>query len=633
MEVEVRFGVFDRKGRFIPGVSKKEFDAILHVFRNWTKTVRNDTVESFGTIRKITADDGDVIYQKKEKLDTKNFPLRGYRLCVSRETPVSPTQGRGYIRRRRRITLTKDAVQIDCTVVNGVYEVEVEVGPNNEDCGAVDTIINIRRYKDLVGYWKFAGPLPQSLTSDAFYRRTLSKKPYAVTEKADGERFLLFENHLISRKMDVIPFSHIGYGTMVDGELVGDTFYAFDILFMDGVDVRSKNLRERLKLLKTLGIPVKKFYFYDIYKASGHIWDNRNNFPYDLDGLIFTPVDEPYYNKNIYKWKDRHTIDFYYENERLYVGGTMKNGEYGHVPLKESKIPPNVRAIGAPGVGEYEFRDGVFTLVKERPDKEFANSVRATNQSWEAIQYPLRIEEIVRGPGVLREFHNEVKAQLINRYTRNARVLDIGTGRGGDINKYIRAGVREVVGFDIVDVEYNHPDYMKFYKMSNPVYRVRDYVEGRFDIININFAIHYFFKDREMFESLLRNILDTLRPGGLLMATVLDGRLIHEMPGDIDTETVSITKRYTDTELRLLGQRVDVMVKGTKYFTEPVPEYLFNFEKFMEVMESLGFELVEAKNFGHMSCYSKEQLSASEQDYSFKNMYFIIRRNVASVGE
>lgn len=47
----------------------------------------------------------------------------------------------------------------------------------------------------------------------------------------------------------------------------------------------------------------------------------------------------------------------------------------------------------------------------------------------------------------LRTFQNYIKATLVNKYTKNGNVvLDLACGKGGDILKWSKAGVKEYHG-------------------------------------------------------------------------------------------------------------------------------------------------------------------------------------------
>ena len=179
--------------------------------------------------------------------------------------------------------------------------------------------------------------------------------------------------------------------------------------------------------------------------------------------------------------------------------------------------------------------------------------------------------------------------------------------------------------------------------MNTPIYNIQNKLKnttykGPFDIININFALHYFFKNKETFQNLILNINRNLKKGGYLMATVLDGRMVYNALKNKNkniTNTANFTKKYNNAlsfnnkKFKMLGRAVNVLVKGTKYFTKPIEEYLFNFQKFMLIMEQLGYEVVETKNFSELcdgSPWCSKYMSNSEKEYSFKNMYFVLRK-------
>ncbi len=216
--------------------------------------------------------------------------------------------------------------------------------------------------------------------------------PYTVTEKADGERRLLYiykdgNIYLIDNNMNV-TFTGCNVGrsgketlinTILDGELVTHNsngeykpiYLAFDIYFWNGDDYRSypfmnisslkykdskSNPIDRDKFRKdTLSAICKSLEIYnqainkkkdddlpplyikmkdfednitnkDIFEASSKILTKIDNkgFPYDVDGLIYTPIDKSIGSDIIgehskqktwdysFKWKPSHynTIDF-----------------------------------------------------------------------------------------------------------------------------------------------------------------------------------------------------------------------------------------------------------------------------------------------------------------------------------
>lgn len=680
-ETEVRFGRFSPRG-FVPGIGVRAFqeiEAFMVKQPGWTRTTTFNSVEAKGNIRKIRKN-SENIYEMKQKIDTVDVTYLGLRFAKSREqrsralknvwennsNPVT------YKKDRDRITFVKGGVRIDMTKPDQL-EVEwktVRSSPLVTINMLLAELRTIRKksaiYNDfinLVGGRRFPGPLPRALTKELFSTRVLTKREYSVTDKADGERQLMFISkgraQLISRKMDITvldkPMNNLD-NTVLDGEFYNNKFYAFDVLFIKGVDLRNDNLKRRLAQLdKVEGVLKKKFYFENgdtIYNLCGKVWDGRNKLPYPLDGLIFTPVNEPYYNDKILKWKDEPTIDFYYNGNKLYLAGGnptkhMTFEEANSAISKDNTISPQLRKglldtpiNGPPGVGEFAWRDNTFKMIRKRPDKEFGNRTPASDEAWEAITKPVTVEMLKRGPGNMRDFHNEIKRRLIMKYCKDKRVVDMGSGKGEDVRKYVDAKVKEVVGFDIIDEEYPHPPNMKFFKISPNGFDMASYVTGKFDVMNINFALHYFLRDKKLFKTLMNNVNRFIPSGGVIMATVLDGSQVWSSlkKGRLDREKFTIEKNYTNIEdinfnskkFLFLGQKIKVFLKNTKYFSEGgITEYLFNFTKFMQIMDLLGFDVVEQgsfKDFCEDSKWCSRYMSEEEKEYSFKNMYFVIKR-------
>jgi hypothetical protein len=225
----------------------------------------------------------------------------------------------------------------------------------------------INQYRSLVmpqkkGHPYFIGAQPETLQKDQL--SLLFKELYSVTDKADGDRFFLFidmkgyvsfiDNNINNiLKTDVKSDTHTN--CLIDGELIRTTekgqtskidFYAFDIVFYNGQDLRGDEnylLKERLDLLNKaiLSLPannyysihMKKFIYRNVFMGSDIIMKNIHNKPYKNDGLIFTPMNEPYPKSKkwikLLKWKpaELNTIDFFSIKEnnkwKLYVQNSI----------------------------------------------------------------------------------------------------------------------------------------------------------------------------------------------------------------------------------------------------------------------------------------------------------------------
>jgi hypothetical protein len=167
----------------------------------------------------------------------------------------------------------------------------------------------------------------------------LTNSAYSLCDKADGERKFIYINnkgcvfHInpTDSMMTQIPIKstkaynmqQIPKNTLLDCELIDNkTFYGFDLLFYENNDYRNYNLSTRINLMKNVitflskintqyEYKSKTFYMVDIFKNAKLIWEKRKKmFPYELDGLIFTPIRGNYLGHlPILKWKNLHSID------------------------------------------------------------------------------------------------------------------------------------------------------------------------------------------------------------------------------------------------------------------------------------------------------------------------------------
>jgi SAM-dependent methyltransferase len=217
----------------------------------------------------------------------------------------------------------------------------------------------------------FPGAKVSTLELDNLFKS--EKKPYifadyTVTDKADGERYLLFIDRsnfvfFINDRMEVLRTdiqlaeSEKMGSTMLDGELLVKLekgvqvyhYYAFDMifnhneaayrrdLFPKNGDDRSNSrigiLEDYIQRIKTVqspvmnGVPYVQINMKNMRSIDGEnekkmteqcaaIWNNQESFRYELDGLIFTPKFEAYPIGRLWasalKWKppQENSIDF-----------------------------------------------------------------------------------------------------------------------------------------------------------------------------------------------------------------------------------------------------------------------------------------------------------------------------------
>jgi hypothetical protein len=314
----------------------------------------------------------------------------------------------------------------------------------------------------------------------------------------------------------------------------------------------------------------------------------------------------------------------------------------------------------------------------------------------------------------LRDFHNKyIKNEILIRSTMqpgNKRLLDIACGEAGDLYKWHFARASYVMGVDIAENNIKNPHsgaykrYLKsmhdmknqrlpkiafaigdsskpivtgeagasseeknimrsvFGKMepddSLPPY-IQTVMKNSFqngaDVVACMFAIHYFFKNMESLNGLLKNLADTVKVGGYFIGCCFDGNLVFNMLKDLDkdesvigkegdVEIWKITKRYENTILtdneKSIGLPIDVnfISIGDTY-----TEYLVPFHLLVKKCREIGLELLtipEANAIGlhNSTAMFKDSYDMAKQgkhnyampesvkQYSFLNRWFIFKR-------
>lgn len=175
------------------------------------------------------------------------------------------------------------------------------------------------------------------------------------------------------------------------------------------------------------------------------------------DGLIFIPNVENYYQRLTggFKWKpsDKLSMDLSVvwkkpnplEPEKLYFGYHRNNDDPTPIiydktyDLKtlEQLLDKPLNPINLPSgkIVEFKYGEGVFVPLRIRNDKQIPNYEHRVLNIYKLMVNGIP-ESTLRGYDLrlMRKYHNRMKRSLFD--SDNGHVLlDIGTGRGGDISK------------------------------------------------------------------------------------------------------------------------------------------------------------------------------------------------------
>lgn len=234
---------------------------------------------------------------------------------------------------------------------------------------------------------------------------------YYCYPKHDGERYLLyFRLHNIYRINDTsaihtLKISHDEklHDTIIDTELVGKIYHVFDVLVLNGRDVRQLSFIERRNMLETLTFPsnIKLSPLYKSFKPLIKIVKKPKR---NTDGLIFIPIHIGYKNTCTYKYKPSEllTIDFVIDdNQNLYCMGMDQKlveflGSEQH-PYIATSVNICTDSIEPNEIYECTYDKSLkqFTVIRHRGDKQRPNNISVALDVWYDIHNPININSFL----------------------------------------------------------------------------------------------------------------------------------------------------------------------------------------------------------------------------------------------
>ncbi len=297
-----------------------------------------------------------------------------------------------------------------------------------------------------------------------------------------------------------------------------------------------------------------------------------------------------------------------------------------------------------------------------------------------------------------QNFHNHhIKSSLFKQVNPSimagssmmgGKLLDLCCGKGVDMKKIKPALYAEVVG---IDIDYENIKFaQQFYDRAIPKpkpkayfvrgdagklifpnqdcafdesgkIQLRKFIQTKyyFDVVNIQFALHYFFENEIRLRSLLQNANDNLKIGGFFIGTSFDGERVHQLlkgVNEVEGKTYGgetlwkIQKKYNTTRMAFdatkpnFGKQIDVLVKSIGNVHS---EYLVNYNYLDAIMEEYGFVKVMVKPFSQYyedllkgqyenkensngeldrNIDNAKKMSAEEQKFSFLNNAFVYKK-------
>lgn len=344
------------------------------------------------------------------------------------------TNGEQGGKKRRREFVKKDAKFMEG--VNGVAQVTTQ-----------PRLSQIQRKCQEMAGWKSSGfPGSQPVSMDVNNLKFLTEKPYKVSWKADGNRYMMVVDgkdsvFMLDRDNCVFHVPHLNFfkrknlndylaNTLLDGELIIDKvdgqdiprYLVYDIIKFEGLDVGKTDFDRRLlciekeiigprytkmqqgtldKSKEPFSVRIKNFF--DITMSRKILdGDFAKNLSHEVDGLIFQPGKEPYICgrcQDILKWKppSLNSVDFRLRIQKFQQAGMLPEtkgllyvGQYDR-PFAEIKVTKALKPYDNKII-ECSFDGKAWQFMRERTDKSFPNSYTTAMGVCESIRQPVTKE-------------------------------------------------------------------------------------------------------------------------------------------------------------------------------------------------------------------------------------------------
>ncbi|EIM90383.1 uncharacterized protein STEHIDRAFT_166579 [Stereum hirsutum FP-91666 SS1] len=309
------------------------------------------------------------------------------------------------------------------------------------------------------------------------------------------------------------------------------------------------------------------------------------------------------------------------ENQRAMgvVGIGMGMGKRGH----------ENEGGGYGGYGGYGGPDGRDGLGEDGPRVKRSRDVGMVVTHYNArpeVGLVQRRESPIIG---LRNFNNWIKSVLITKFAHPAlvaspsgrgKVLDMGCGKGGDLAKWSKARVREYVGLDIAAISIDqartrfeslHRRFDAFfsaldcYSSPLPAAVPSSRLSTPFDVVSMQFCMHYAFEDEGKARCMLGNVSGWLREGGVVVGTIPNAeQLLAQLDAlppnatDLSFGNAVYRIKFDDRNSRpTFGHRYSFFLQDA---VEDVPEYIVHWDNFVSMAAEYDLHPIFKREFHEM---------------------------------
>jgi len=186
-------------------------------------------------------------------------------------------------------------------------------------------------------------------------------------------------------------------------------------------------------------------------------------------------------------------------------------------------------------------------MIKIRTDKFKPNNHDVAERIWDIINKPIT-ENLIRGLqfGLVFRYHNRIKSEIYHNLVNVNTLLCIGSGKGGDVDKWIAHKYTHVICVEpdpdnikeLVSRLTNVPFKYKILQTIGQNYEtikltVENFIPTKkVDAIVYMLSLSFFFDNTESFDSIFMLSNNLLKIGGYLGYLSIDGNKVSKLFND-----------------------------------------------------------------------------------------------------
>ena len=195
----------------------------------------------------------------------------------------------------------------------------------------------------------------------------------------------------------------------------------------------------------------------------------------------------------------------------------------------------------------------------------------------------------------IRKLHNGFKRELIEEHVREGdHVLDVGSGFGGDLQKYRARKCRFAMCDPSADALEEAKSRAKKMRIPVDAWYVGDITstpKRRYDVVAFFFSLHYIFASRDLFFKSIRAIKDRVKKGGKLIGIIPDSEMINwRTPLKDELGWFKMRHAHTDGGF---GEKLFVELVDTPFYADgPKSEPIAFKDILITELERLGLKLI-----------------------------------------